>query len=473
MPATVIVNHLSIVHAQSGGTAMAFPDVCKTPSPAGPVPIPYPNVAMSTDTAQGSQTVKSDGLPFMLKSSNFARSTGDEAGSAGGIVSGVIMGKAMPRMFSFDVKVEGDNVFRNTDIMLQNGGPPTNTPPFPVMQPNMVALPPLAGKGKTPEVTKLAFAKGTAACGDEVKLDIASKDMPDHGLVVALRRGDRKLTHAYLVGDLKGNAAKPTWSVKRGTYAKKVEVKARYRNPAGSVVESGALEVKAPEPGKKKQVVATANAKGYAQTPTGTWAPNGTNYQWQYAYDIALKTGEVEVKRVVDFSLKDGALPPSAFSKRAWARQIESVWDRKYFFHRKDCKRGARCACATTDGCCKFLLRVRVTFGAGRAGVDKVELHKGANDPNGWGGDSWWYSNTWWERAVGVPATVRAHEFGHLIGMYDEYPAGGCKVGGVIDDPTSIMNAGSKVYPRHLEEFQKWVADQVKGTVGDIEPQAC
>jgi hypothetical protein len=341
------------------------------------------------------------------------------------------------------------------------------------MQPNMVALPPLAGKGKKPEVTSLAWAKGEARCGDEVQLDIKSKDMPDHGLVVGLVRADRKPTHAYLVGDLKGDSAKPTWSVVRGPYAKQVQVKGRYRNPGGKVVESGALDVKAPSPGAKKKVVATANAKGYAQTPAGTWAPSGTNYQWQYAYDIELKTGEVEVKRVVDFALKDGALPPTAFSRRAWAKQIESVWDRKYFFHRKDCKRASKCSCATGHGCCKFLLRVRVEFGAGRAGVDKVELHKGANSPTDWGGPKWWYSNTWWERAVGVPATVRAHEFGHLIGMYDEYPAGGCKVGGTIDDPTSIMNSGSKVYPRHLEEFQKWLADQVKGAVGDIEPQSC
>ena len=37
------------------------PDVCKTPSPGGPVPIPYPNIAQSVTLAKGTTTVKADG----------------------------------------------------------------------------------------------------------------------------------------------------------------------------------------------------------------------------------------------------------------------------------------------------------------------------------------------------------------------------------------------------------------------------
>ena len=57
MANTVGVNKMSVVTQDSNGTTVAFPDVCKTPSPGGPVPIPYPNVARSADTAQGSKTV--------------------------------------------------------------------------------------------------------------------------------------------------------------------------------------------------------------------------------------------------------------------------------------------------------------------------------------------------------------------------------------------------------------------------------
>ena len=128
MPATCNVNMLTVVHAGSGGMAMSFPDVCKTPVPPGAtVPIPYPNIAMSADTSDGSSTVKIDGNPVMLKTSNFKTSSGDEPGSIGGVVSGKVKGKAEPINYSFDVKFDGENVFRLTDPMKTNCGSKNNT----------------------------------------------------------------------------------------------------------------------------------------------------------------------------------------------------------------------------------------------------------------------------------------------------------------------------------------------------------
>ena len=138
MAVSVGVNFLSVVHADSSGTTIAFPDVCKTPSPGGPIPIPYPNIAKSSDTASGTSKVKCDGNPVCVKDSNFSTSTGDEAGSAGGgVVSNKIKGKAEFVMFSMDVKFEGKNVCRAFDIMLHND---KNTPPVPVLQGPVVAL---------------------------------------------------------------------------------------------------------------------------------------------------------------------------------------------------------------------------------------------------------------------------------------------------------------------------------------------
>jgi hypothetical protein len=59
-------------------TSAAFPDVCETPSPGGPIPIPYPNIAKSSDTSSGSKKVKADGKEVSLKSSSYPKSTGDE-----------------------------------------------------------------------------------------------------------------------------------------------------------------------------------------------------------------------------------------------------------------------------------------------------------------------------------------------------------------------------------------------------------
>lgn len=138
MGTSVGVNKLSVVHKDSGGTTVAFPDVCKTPSPAGPIPIPYPNIAQSSDTAEGSKKVSVDGNPICLKDSNFSTSSGDEAGTAGGgVASNKTKGKAEFVNYSFDVKVEGKNVARALDLMLHND---KNTPPFPLMQPPVIAL---------------------------------------------------------------------------------------------------------------------------------------------------------------------------------------------------------------------------------------------------------------------------------------------------------------------------------------------
>lgn len=130
---------MSVVHKGSSGTTIAFPDVCKTPSPGGPVPIPYPNVAKSSDSAKTAKKVKADGNPICVKDSNFSTSTGDEAGTAGGgVVSSKTKGKAEFVNFSFDVKVEGKNVPRAMDLMLHND---KNTPPVPVLQGPVIAIP--------------------------------------------------------------------------------------------------------------------------------------------------------------------------------------------------------------------------------------------------------------------------------------------------------------------------------------------
>jgi hypothetical protein len=141
MGASVGVNMMSVVHQDSGGISPCFPDVCKTPSPGGPIPIPYPNIAKSGDTAQATKKVKCDGNPVCVQDSNFSTSVGDEAGQAGGgVVSNKTKGKAEFVNFSFDVKFEGKGVARALDLMLHND---KNTPPFPVVQgPVVVIVPP-------------------------------------------------------------------------------------------------------------------------------------------------------------------------------------------------------------------------------------------------------------------------------------------------------------------------------------------
>lgn len=146
MPNDVGANGQSIVTKKSGGKVVTGPDVCKTPSPSGPVPIPYPNISLSSDLTKGSKSVKVDGSPVCLEGSSFSKSAGDQAGSLGGVISGKTGNKAEPVNYSFDVKIEGKGVVRNTDPFQSND---KNTPPGPVMQAPVV-MPPVSEKEVEP-----------------------------------------------------------------------------------------------------------------------------------------------------------------------------------------------------------------------------------------------------------------------------------------------------------------------------------
>ena len=98
-------------------------DVCKTPSPAGPVPIPYPNITMLTQ-AQGSSCsskVKFDGGKAATTDTEISMSSGDEAGTVGGVVSNRFKGPAKFKKGSYKVKVQGKPVVHQTSMIGMNG----------------------------------------------------------------------------------------------------------------------------------------------------------------------------------------------------------------------------------------------------------------------------------------------------------------------------------------------------------------
>jgi hypothetical protein len=121
MPCTIFVNGRGVVHETSGGLSTVFPDVCLTPTPGGPVPIPYPNLGKAADTSAGPASVTCDGGMPMVKGAKYQLTSGDEAGSAGGgVVSGSLKGEAEFLTYSFDVKFEGRNVCRLGDSLFHN-----------------------------------------------------------------------------------------------------------------------------------------------------------------------------------------------------------------------------------------------------------------------------------------------------------------------------------------------------------------
>jgi len=143
----VYANGMSIAcKAADGKTIAAMPDVCLSPPtpPAGPVPIPYPNTAMASDTTNGSKTVQINGEEVMLKDqSTFKQSNGDEAATKSlgmGVVTACIQGEVSFVAWSMDVKFEGANVPRHLDLTLHNEqSVPANTPTWPYLDSMTVA----------------------------------------------------------------------------------------------------------------------------------------------------------------------------------------------------------------------------------------------------------------------------------------------------------------------------------------------
>jgi uncharacterized Zn-binding protein involved in type VI secretion len=113
-------------------------DACKTPSPAGPVPVPYPNLAQLTQ-ANGStcsSKVKIDGKKPIDVSSEVSMSSGDEAGTAGGIVSSRFKGKCDFKSGSSRVKIEGKKLVYLGATSGHNGGGNDNVPVGAVVAPS-------------------------------------------------------------------------------------------------------------------------------------------------------------------------------------------------------------------------------------------------------------------------------------------------------------------------------------------------
>ncbi|KAF0815294.1 hypothetical protein IGB42_00375 [Andreprevotia sp. IGB-42] len=102
----------------------AFPDVCKVPTPVGPIPLPFPNIALSFFHIPSQFQVIIDGglAENLLTEGTISR--GDFPGVLGGIISNVFMGPDRQVLGSFKVLMGGIFGTRLTTLTLQNGEVP-------------------------------------------------------------------------------------------------------------------------------------------------------------------------------------------------------------------------------------------------------------------------------------------------------------------------------------------------------------
>lgn len=116
------------VTTTAGGICFAFPDICLTPIGTGSVPIPYPNIGQLADAVDvsdstGTGEVTVGGNPVVLaETSTIPETTGDEAGSDGGVTSGSTKGAVDFTRGSSTVTIHGKAVVRMLDPTEQNDG---------------------------------------------------------------------------------------------------------------------------------------------------------------------------------------------------------------------------------------------------------------------------------------------------------------------------------------------------------------
>ncbi len=119
-----LVNSKKLVASVSSGhssVSQGPTDICKTPTPGGPVPMPYPNIALSVTMGPG-YTTKTlvMGTPMWTKKGKSAVSNGDQPGVALGVVSNKIMGMCEITMACNDVDAESGGIVRVQDSTNSN-----------------------------------------------------------------------------------------------------------------------------------------------------------------------------------------------------------------------------------------------------------------------------------------------------------------------------------------------------------------
>jgi hypothetical protein len=106
---------------KQGGMCLGVPDVCKTPAGPATVPIPYPNIAQLSGCDGTVDKVLIENKESVVEDSTISSSSGDEAGTLGGVVSSVNRDEAQFKQYSSKVYMKGKKAVFLTAMTSHNG----------------------------------------------------------------------------------------------------------------------------------------------------------------------------------------------------------------------------------------------------------------------------------------------------------------------------------------------------------------
>jgi len=167
-------------------------------------------------------------------------------------------------------------------------------------------------------------------------------------------------------------------------------------------------------------------------------AQNG--FAWNYGYDINVEDSILIVRVAINLIPARGIRRPELERvKPLWEQGIERIWSNKF-------------ALETTQGR-RYPIVVDVSFRGPKFHHEViVRPGSGPSDELNW-------------NILDNPELV-AHEFGHMISMYDEYEKGALAPQGAVIDPDSIMTSnpgeGAATHARHYKRFRAWFVDKTR-----------
>lgn len=290
---------------------------------------------------------------------------------------------------------------------------------------------------------EVRFEQEEAHCGDEVRLRASTENIAD-GIKVQFTLKQKGAAFESPKAALVAASARHPWITKARTDER----------PEPQFTLSGAAD------GQSADAEKPLDLEKYEDVAveTRTIACRSGRFGWTGKFDISLKAGVVHVTTRIKLLNRQGSKPTDAGAelpavgdpvsdadKAAMRADIEGKLSLKNFLHRAGCKRGDGCDCPKPRGCCKFDVTIEVEFvESGEHHV--VNLYQGPGRANA--------SN--WTR-VKTRDNSWAHETGHLLGWYDEYPGAiGVPPRWKIQTPV-VMNSGLTVPPEYYWDFRDWI----------------
>lgn len=103
---------------KGGGSSFGFPDTCRVPNPTAPIPMPYPNMGQGIQ-ADSVKKVMISSKKVIVSKSKIPASTGDQAGTHGGLISGKNMAQCSMKMRKLMDYHHGELLPRDSGLMCQ------------------------------------------------------------------------------------------------------------------------------------------------------------------------------------------------------------------------------------------------------------------------------------------------------------------------------------------------------------------